>query len=83
MVKVLKLMGWYSLLLSFAGCATARDKFEWQTTESAPKHYPMKIIRGTLIYHGEAEAGLYIPSGGTLSSGWGDPISSHTVGEKF
>lgn len=58
-------------------------KFEWGATESAPKHYPMKIIRGTFIYHGEAEEGLYIPSGGTLKKGWGQSISSHSVGERL
>ena len=57
-------------------------KFEWDATESAPLYYPMEIIQGTFIYQGEAERGLYIPSGGTLSSGWGHPISSHVVGEK-
>jgi hypothetical protein len=58
-------------------------KFDWGATESAPKHYPMKIIRGTFIYHGEVEEGLYVPSGGTLKKGWGQPISSHQVGDEF
>lgn len=58
-------------------------KFEWLATESAPKHYPMKIIQGTFIYHGEKEEGLYIPSGGNLDVGWGRPISNHVVGERL
>jgi len=58
-------------------------KFEWLATESAPKHYPMKIIQGTFIYHGEVEQGLYVPSGGTLKAGWGKPISAHVVGDKL
>jgi len=58
-------------------------KFEWDATESAPKHYPMKIIQGEFIYKGETERGLYIPSGGTLIAGWGRPISSHVTGEKY
>jgi len=58
-------------------------KFEWDANESAPKHYPMEIIRGTFIYKGETERGLYIPSGGTLIAGWGRPISSHVTGEKY
>jgi len=58
-------------------------KFDWLATDSAPEHYPMEIIRGTFIYHGETEEGLYIPSGGTLSSGWGHGISHHVVGEKY
>ena len=58
-------------------------KFEWAATESAPEGYPMEIIRGTFIYHGEDKKGLYIPSGGTLNAGWGEPISSHGVGDKY
>ncbi len=58
-------------------------RFEWDATESAPKHYPMEIIRGNFIYRGETELGLYIPSGGTLNDGWGDPVSSHVTGEKY
>jgi hypothetical protein len=58
-------------------------KFEWDATESAPKHYPMEIIRGTFIYRGEKELGLYIPSGGTLRDGWGEFVSSHVTGERY
>ncbi len=76
-----------TLILLLTGCNNAMNKnttkFEWDATESAPLHYPMKIIQGTFIYHGEAEEGLYVPSGGTISSGWGEPISSHLVGEKY
>jgi len=54
-------------------------KFDWRATESAPQHYPMEIIRGTFIYKGSTQ-GIYIPSGGTLDAGWGDPISSHNDG---
>lgn len=57
--------------------------FEWGATESAPKHYPMEIIQGTFIYHGEKEHGLYVPSGGTLDAGWGTNISNHVVGPKL
>ena len=75
------------LLLCLTGISTAMSnndtKFEWLATESAPEHYPMKIIQGTFIYHGETERGLYVPSGGTLSSGWGHGISNHIVGEKL
>ncbi len=75
------------MLLPLTGCNNAMSKneheFEWDATESAPKHYPMEIIRGTFIYKGEKELGLYIPSGGTLDAGWGDPISSHVTGKKY
>ena len=77
---ILKIMGLLSLLAaSFP--AMSKDQYEWYATECAPKHYPMQIIRGTFIYHGEKERGLYIPSGGTLTKGWGDPISDHAVGK--
>ncbi len=73
-------------LLSISGCDNDMSKndtkFVWDATESAPKHYPMEIIRGTFVYQGEEEHGLYIPSGGTLKAGWGEPISSHVTGEK-
>ncbi len=76
-----------TLLLLLTGCNNAMSKnsttFEWFASESAPDHYPMEIIQGTFIYHGEAEQGLYIPSGGTLSAGWGESISNHVVGDKL
>lgn len=53
-------------------------KFDWLATESAPQHYPMEIIQGAFYYHG-ADRSLYIPYGGTLSSGWGHGISNHHV----
>ena len=57
-------------------------QFEWLATESAPQHYPMKVIQGTFIYRGENH-GLYVPSGGTLRGGWGEAVSNHHDGEKF
>ncbi len=76
-----------SLFMYVTGISTAMSntdtKFDWLATESAPLHYPMKIIQGTFIYHGEAEAGLYVPSGGTISTTWGQGISNHIVGEKL
>ncbi len=75
------------LFLLLTGCdptmSNNKTKFEWDATDSAPKHYPMEIIQGDFIYKGEAESGLYIPSGGTLIAGWGRPISSHVTGEKY
>lgn len=55
-------------------------KFDWYATESAPKLYPMEIIRGTFFYKDQTE-GLYIPSGGTIcKKGWGTKVSHHVVG---
>ena len=31
------------------------DKFDWQASECAPKNYPMQIIKGILLYHGDYE----------------------------
>ena len=69
------------ILFYFSGCTNAMSKditkFDWLSTESAPKHYPMKIIEGTFFYHGGDGTGSYIPSGGTYSKGWGEFISTH------
>jgi len=51
-------------------------EFTWSATECAPEDYPMEIISGTFLFKGE-EHGLYIPDGGNLTGGWGNPISSH------
>jgi len=78
---------WHTYLSTFilllTGCSNAMSnnniKFDWRATESAPKHYPMEIIKGTFIFKGSTQ-GVYIPSGGTLKAGWGEPISSHNDG---
>ncbi len=87
LIKGVLLISLLSTLLG--GCVRSErmsnnvTKFEWDATESAPKHYPMEIINGTFIYKGESERGLYIPSGGTLVDGWGDSVSSHVTGDKY
>lgn len=55
-------------------------EFDWLATESAPNHYPMKIIQGEFYFHGQSGS-RYIPSGGTLRAGWGSAISTH-VGDE-
>jgi len=87
LVKGIIVISFISNLVS--GCVIGERKsnnvtiFEWDATESAPKLFPMEIIKGNFIYKGEAELGLYIPSGGTLVDGWGNPVSSHVTGEKY
>lgn len=55
--------------------------FDWLASESAPEFYPMQIISGDLRYHGDPRgAGLYVPSGGVISHGWGRGDSTHVVG---
>lgn len=71
------------LIGSHPAMSKGQDKFEWYARDSAPKHYPMKVVRGTFIYHGEAEKGLYVPSGGTIDQGWGVPGTTHAVGEDY
>ncbi len=71
-----------SAIMFLTGCGGSMDKateFDWYATESAPKHYPMEIRRGTFYYKGQ-DHGLYIPDGGTLRAGWGRMISSHVTG---
>ncbi len=87
MLKLILKISITPLLFFLTGCSHAMSKndttFDWEATESAPKHYPMEIITGTFIYKDEIERGLYIPSGGTLTKGWGESISSHVVGPKL
>lgn len=53
-------------------------KFDWLASESAPKYYPMKILKGDFIY---PETGsLYIPNGKRVDGGWGTGVSTHVVG---
>lgn len=56
------------------------QKYVLQATESAPKMYPMKIIRGDLYFYGQ-DGSLYVPDGVFLHNGWGDGRSSHVVGD--
>ena len=55
------------------------DKFDWQARESAPQHYVMRIIGGTLSYH-DSSGSLYVPDKSDIDLGWGTGISSHIVG---
>ncbi|MES2673545.1 MAG: DUF2931 family protein [Pseudomonadota bacterium] len=86
MVKNILKGGLASLCVFITSCGAAMKnnptEFDWYATECAPKHYPMKIIQGT-FYYKDQEKGLYIPSGGQLSAGWGHGISSHVTGSKL
>ena len=72
-----------SLCAFLAGCGVGTNKnvaeFDWHATDSAPKHYPMEIRRGDFIYH-DKSGSLYIPTGATLRSGWGEMVSRHVTG---
>lgn len=54
------------------------EKYNWLASESAPKLYPMQIVRGNFL--SQDGSSLYIPSGKTLLQGWGWPVSNHVVG---
>lgn len=68
------------LIATLVGCQSFiknKEVFKWGATESAPIGYPMEIVQGKFyIKDGEGKA-LSVPSGGTIDSGWGYPISSH------
>jgi hypothetical protein len=81
--KYLFKRGLVSLCVLLTSCGASMSEniteFDWHATESAPNHYPMKIVRGTFLYKGQ-DHGLYIPSGGTLRGGWGHMNSMHVTG---
>lgn len=82
-IWLIRLVGLISLL---SGCGDAMSKetneFDWYAVASAPSDYPMEVIQGTFFYKGQ-ETGLSIPSGGTLTQGWGESFSAYVVGPKF
>lgn len=56
-----------------------QTKFDWTSSEGAPKLYPMELISGSFMLEGGGA--LYIPNGATLHNGWGRGASNHIVGE--
>src|SRR5690606_32305877 len=66
------LVGFISLLSGCGGAAMSNEKemtiFEWYAVATAPRDYPMEVINGTFYYKGQ-DAGLWIPSGGTIHQG--------------
>lgn len=84
-MKVMNLIttGVASVCAFMAGCGIGTNKnakeFKWHATDSAPKHYPMEIRQGDFIYH-DKSGSLYIPTGATLRSGWGEMVSDHVTG---
>jgi hypothetical protein len=78
--------GLTTLCIFLTGCGNAMNKnateFEWHATDSAPEGYPMEIRQGSFHYH-DRSGGLYIPTGATLRSGWGQDVSTHVVGPRL
>lgn len=83
MLKNILTTGITSLCAFFTGCGNGMNmnatEFDWHATDSAPKHYPMEIRQGSFLYH-DKSGGLYIPTGATLRSGWGEMVSDHVTG---
>ena len=57
-------------------------EFDWYAVATAPRDYPMEVINGTFFYK-EQDYGVTIPSGGTLTQGWGVSTSAYVIGPKF
>ncbi|WP_282057166.1 DUF2931 family protein [Maribacter luteus] len=56
-------------------------KFEWRPTANAPKYYPAEVIAGN--FYMQDGSSIYIPTGHTLMTGWGNTGAAHIVGEDF
>ncbi len=76
-------MGLFSFISFFSGCGAAMSKdpskvtnFKWYAVATAPRDYPMEVISGTFFCKG-MNAGINIPSGGTLTTGWGESASAY------
>ncbi|RYY77094.1 MAG: DUF2931 family protein [Gammaproteobacteria bacterium] len=57
-------------------------KFKWYAVATAPRGYPMEIISGTFFCKG-MDAGINIPSGGTLTTGWGKSASAYVGSDEI
>ena len=66
------LAGFISVLSGCGGEAMSKEvtEFDWYAVATAPRYYPMEVVNGTFFYKGQ-DYGVTIPSGGTLTQGWG------------
>jgi hypothetical protein len=86
---IMKLKGWwlmglFSFINCFSGCGAATmnkdvTKFKWYGVATAPSDYPMEVNRGDFYYKGERI--MPLPSGGTLTTGWGESASVYVRGD--
>ncbi|MEQ8901400.1 MAG: DUF2931 family protein [Roseovarius sp.] len=75
-------LGAFFLLVAPAdvsGKDTKLARFEWIATNSAPKAYPVRLLRADLVLADGSE--LYVPDNRTIHQGWGVPGATHIVGE--
>jgi hypothetical protein len=61
---------------------SSATKFKWDVVATAPKDYPMEISHGVFLAKG-LDHGFSIPSGGTLTTGWGRVASGYGVGDEI
>lgn len=61
---------------------SSATKFKWDVVATAPKDYPMEISHGVFLAKG-LNYGISIPSGGTLTTGWGKYASGYGVGDEI
>ncbi len=66
------------VLLSIFSC---EKTYDWSPSESAPKHYPAKILQN--YYQYKNGKGLNIPGRTAGGSGWGFPGGVYSVGSEF
>ena len=78
------LAGFISVLSGCGGEAMSKEitEFDWYAVATAPRDYPMEVVNGTFFYKGQ-DYGVAIPSGGTLTQGWGVSTSAYVIGPKF
>jgi hypothetical protein len=55
------------------------SKYRWYPTESAPKLYPIEIVKGDLIFSDGSS--IYIPDHKIVSNGWGETNSTYISGD--
>jgi len=67
------------LIAKFYGKNTTVKKFEWTSSASASKQYPVELIRGDLrLADGSA---YYVPDKRAVHHGWGEIGATHFVGD--
>ena len=89
-VKKILLSSLAGIMSFLSGCGDAAmnketkvvTEFKWYAVATAPRDYPMEVISGEFIYKGLGY-GVSIPSGGTLTQGWGVSTSSYVIGPEF
>lgn len=80
-------IGLINFLTGCGAAAMSKDpkqetNFKWYAVATAPRNYPMEVISGTFFCKG-MNAGINIPSGGTLTTGWGKSASAYVGSDEI